>query len=89
MRETTSIKLRRHWQDARATRPRERRKFQPHLTIGRVSDTGPAQPALGELVAAQAHFNASLSAIDELLVVASYREKSGPTYTVRGRAGLR
>jgi 2'-5' RNA ligase len=68
---------------------RERRKFHPHLTIGRVSDTGPAQQALGELVAAQAQFNASLSAIDELLVFASYLEKSGPTYTVMGRAGLK
>ena len=67
---------------------RERRKFQPHLTIGRVNSTDETQQALSELVAENADFDAAITEIDELLVFASYLEKSGPTYNVLGRAEL-
>jgi 2'-5' RNA ligase len=66
---------------------RERRRFHPHLTIGRVNhDSG---GSLGEIVAAQAGFDAALAAVDELLVFASFLERSGPTYNIMGRGELR
>jgi 2'-5' RNA ligase len=68
--------------------PRERRRFQPHLTIGRVNSAGAAQQALAQLVEENATFDASLAEIDEVLIYASFLEKSGPTYTVMGRAEL-
>lgn len=67
---------------------RERRRFQPHLTIGRVNSTGAAQQALGEIVEQHVNFDGALSEVDEVLIFASYLEKSGPTYNVLGRAGL-
>lgn len=68
---------------------RERRRFQPHLTIGRVNGTGEAQQRLGELVAAHAEFDAAITEVDELLVFASYLERNGPLYNVMGRAEMR
>jgi RNA 2',3'-cyclic 3'-phosphodiesterase len=69
--------------------PRERRRFHPHLTIGRVTSFDATQRALGELVAAQADFDAAVSEVEEVLVFASYLDKAGPTYNVMGRAELR
>lgn len=68
--------------------PKERRRFQPHLTIGRVNSIGPAQRALGEIVQQNLDFEASNAEVDEILVFASYLEKAGPTYNVLGRAEL-
>ena len=68
--------------------PRERRRFHPHLTIGRVNSGGEAQQTLSEIVQQHAHFDASITEIDEVLIFASYLEKSGPTYNVMGRAEL-
>jgi 2'-5' RNA ligase len=69
--------------------PKEHRRFQPHLTIGRVNQFNAAQHALGELVEQHAAFDAANTEIDEVLVFASYLEKAGPTYNVMGRAELR
>lgn len=69
--------------------PRERRRFQPHLTIGRVNSQGEAQRLLGELVEQQANFDASIAEVDEVLIYASFLERSGPIYNVLGRAELR
>lgn len=68
---------------------RERRRFQPHLTIGRVNSAGAAQAALAEIVEQNTSFDASIAEIDEVLIFASYLEKSGPTYNVMGRAELK
>jgi 2'-5' RNA ligase len=68
--------------------PRERRRFHPHLTIGRVNSGGQSQERLGEIVQEHANFDASITEIDEVLIFASYLEKSGPTYNVMGRAEL-
>lgn len=68
--------------------PRERRRFHPHLTIGRLNAMGGAQVALSELVEQNASFDASIAEIDEVLVFASYLDKGGPTYNVLGRAEL-
>jgi 2'-5' RNA ligase len=69
--------------------PKERRRFQPHLTIGRVNSFNAAQDLLGEMIAQQAEFDASLAEIDEVLTFASFLDRTGPTYNVMGRAELK
>ncbi|HTN77664.1 MAG TPA: RNA 2',3'-cyclic phosphodiesterase [Pirellulaceae bacterium] len=67
---------------------RERRRFQPHLTLGRVNTTTGSTQALSEILATQTEFDGSLAEIDELLIFASFQEKQGPVYNVMGRAEL-
>lgn len=58
----------------------ERRRYQPHLTIGRVRSF--ARKELPQLMALQADFEAGVSLIDEVKLYASYLDRSGPTYKV-------
>jgi len=68
--------------------PPERRRFTPHLTLGRVRSGGPTMEALGQLVQQNADFDAGVTVIDELVTYASILEKTGATYQVLGRAPL-
>ncbi len=69
--------------------PREARRFQPHLTIGRVKHEPPtAKGELTELLNKHQHFDADLSVIDEVVVLASFLGRSGPTHEALGRAEL-
>ena len=69
--------------------PKEARRFQPHLTIGRVKHEPPsARGELAALLAKQANFDADLTVIDEVVVFASYLARSGPSYEALGRAEL-
>jgi len=69
--------------------PREARRFQPHLTIGRVKHEPPtAKGELTELLVKHQHFDADLSVIDEVVVFASFLGRSGPTHEALGRAEL-
>jgi 2'-5' RNA ligase len=68
---------------------KEARRFQPHLTIGRVKHEPPsARGELGELIVKHAHFDADLSVIDEVVVFASFLNRSGPPHEALGRAEL-
>lgn len=67
---------------------RERRRFHPHLTIGRVNSFNDAQRELGAMMDEYAQFDASLASVDEVLIFASYLDRQGPTYNVMGRAEL-
>jgi len=67
---------------------RERRRFQGHLTLGRVRGGGPDQDALGELLRQYADFKTPLMTASEVRVYASYLDRSGPTYEVLGRCPL-
>jgi RNA 2',3'-cyclic 3'-phosphodiesterase len=68
---------------------KEARRFQPHLTIGRVKHEPPsARGELGELIVKHAQFDADLSVIDEVVVFASFLHRSGPTHEALGRAEL-
>ncbi|ADB18450.1 2'-5' RNA ligase [Pirellula staleyi DSM 6068] len=59
--------------------PRERRAFQPHVTIGRIKHLH--DPAgLAEKFAAMSSFDGDLCAVDEVTVFASFLGRSGPTY---------
>ena len=64
---------------------KERRRFTPHLTIGRVNRSSP------ELIAALdrlATFESDFTDVDELVIFASFSDKHGPTYETLGHAEL-
>ncbi|MFV2065834.1 MAG: RNA 2',3'-cyclic phosphodiesterase [Pirellulales bacterium] len=67
---------------------REKRRFKPHLTLGRVRGSGPSQLDLGRQVEANAAFDAGVSRVEEVVVFASFLEPSGPTYQVMAHAPL-
>ena len=68
--------------------PAERRRFHPHVTLGRVRQGGAAQQRLGELIQSAGDFETDLCPVREVTVFASFLDKSGPTYDVLGRATL-
>ena len=68
--------------------PKEPRRFRPHLTIGRVRETGPAVEELGRVIEQHADFDADIAIVDELTIFASYLDKSGPTHEPLGHAEL-
>jgi 2'-5' RNA ligase len=68
--------------------PKEHRRFHPHLTLGRVRRGGPTQQELGRLIQEHAKFDGAGCVIDEVLVFASYLDKSGPTYDALTRVRL-
>lgn len=68
---------------------RERRRFQPHLTIGRVKHVDPADAGrLTELINANAQFDGDLSVVDEVVTFASFLSREGPTHTPLDHAPL-
>ncbi len=67
---------------------KERRRFQPHLTLGRVRRGGPGMNALADALREQADFIAGRSPINQVIVFASELQSSGPVYSVMGRARL-
>ena len=67
----------------------ERRRFRPHLTLGRVRRSPPHEVSqLGELVEQYASFDAGSMHIDEVIVFSSRLTPRGPTYDELGRAAL-
>jgi 2'-5' RNA ligase len=67
----------------------ERRKYTPHLTLGRVRHSEPRDIAeLGELIQQHATFDAGQMAVDEVVVFASRLTPSGSTYEELGRSAL-
>ena len=67
---------------------REARRFQPHLTIGRVRRGGPAVAELGRLIGEQADVEVGLTKVGEVIVYSSQLGRSGPTYEALARAPL-
>jgi 2'-5' RNA ligase len=67
---------------------KENRDFFPHLTIGRVRESGPAMGELGQLIQAHASFVAGGSMVRDVVVFASHLSSSGPTYEALARAPL-
>jgi len=69
--------------------PRETRRFQPHLTLGRIRESGSSITELSRIIAENADFDADLSVVDEVVTFASFLDKSGPTHDAMGRAELK
>lgn len=68
---------------------KERRRFQPHLTIGRVKHAGGAEgKRLAELIEQNADFDGNLSVVDEVVTFASFLGREGPTYQALDHAPL-
>ncbi len=68
--------------------PRETRRFQAHLTLGRVRESGPNAAALGALIEEMADYDGDLAIVDEIVTFASFLEKSGPVHNPMGYAPL-
>jgi 2'-5' RNA ligase len=68
---------------------REPRKFQPHLTIGRVKHEPPeARGELSQLIEQYAEFDADLAVVDEVVTFASFLGRGGATHEALDRAEL-
>ncbi len=65
---------------------REGRRYQPHLTIGRVR--GEKADALADVVAELESFPGGVSSVDEVVVFSSELAKEGPTYEAMFQAPL-
>jgi len=66
----------------------EQRRFQPHLTLGRVRRSPMGVQQLGQLVTEQAGFEAGRMTVRELVLFSSEMDRQGPVYQVLARAGL-
>lgn len=66
----------------------ERRRFQPHITLGRVRRSPAGVDELGGLIAEQADFDGGKMRVDEVIAFSSRLERLGPTYEILGRAPL-
>jgi len=68
---------------------REARRYQPHLTIGRVRrGGGPTVGELGKLLHEFADFEVGRMTVSEVIVVSSQLDRSGPVYEPLARAPL-
>ncbi len=67
---------------------KERRRYAPHLTIGRVRRGGPGLAELGTMIRDQADYAAGRCTLCEVVVFSSQLEPAGPVYTPLGRAPL-
>jgi 2'-5' RNA ligase len=68
---------------------KEHRRFEPHLTLGRVRSGGPAVASLGQLLCQQADFHAGACHVGEVVVFSSELTPAGPVYAALGRASLK
>jgi RNA 2',3'-cyclic 3'-phosphodiesterase len=66
----------------------EHRRFQAHLTIGRVRGTGPGIAELGDRLRQHADFLAGRMTVSKVTVFASTLTPDGPIYDVLGTAPL-
>jgi 2'-5' RNA ligase len=66
----------------------EHRRFQTHLTIGRVRGSGPSIAELGQLLVEQADFEAGCMTVEKATVFCSTLTADGPIYEVIGTARL-
>lgn len=67
---------------------REQRPFLPHLTVGRLRSGGPQVAALAALLERHADYGGGTVHVQELVVMASFLDRSGPTYQPLGRVPL-
>jgi RNA 2',3'-cyclic 3'-phosphodiesterase len=66
----------------------EHRRFQPHMTIGRVRGAGPSITELGALVQQHADFKAGRLTVAKVTLFASSLTADGPIYDPLGTASL-
>ena len=67
---------------------KDSRRFQSHLTIGRVRRAGPGTADLAKLLEGNADIPFGKMLVEELVVFSSVLSREGPTYQPLGRAKL-
>ncbi|MHB0955241.1 MAG: RNA 2',3'-cyclic phosphodiesterase [Pirellulaceae bacterium] len=73
---------------ARERFPKERQKFRPHLTIGRVRSAGPTLQPLSHALESLHDFDGGPTMVDEVTVFSSELSPAGPIHEVLARAPL-
>lgn len=68
--------------------PKDRHRFLPHLTIGRVREGGPGQQSLVDELLAAHEFVGGTTIVDEVTVFSSELTPTGPIYDVLATAPL-
>ncbi|PHS02195.1 MAG: RNA 2',3'-cyclic phosphodiesterase [Blastopirellula sp.] len=68
--------------------PDTRKKFHPHLTLGRVKRSTTQLDILADLLGEHAHSSAGIVPAMEVLIYASQLERNGPKYNIIGRSPL-
>ncbi len=66
----------------------EARRFDPHLTLGRVRDSSHGLDELAELIRRNSDFSAGPMVVDEVTIFSSELEREGPIYSPLGHAPL-
>ena len=66
----------------------ERRRFQPHITLGRVRRSPRGVDELGGLITEQAEFDAGRMEVSELVLFSSRLLRDGPEYDVLAKVPL-
>jgi 2'-5' RNA ligase len=66
----------------------ERRRFRPHLTIGRVRQGPDGMDELAELIRQNADFDGGMSTVYETAVLTSELTREGPVYELLAHAQL-
>ena len=77
-----------HVSGIRAVRPGVSRPFHPHLTLGRTQLRQAGLEELRERIERHAQFDASGSMVKQAVIFSSELSRSGPVYSVLGRAAL-
>jgi 2'-5' RNA ligase len=67
---------------------REQRRFVPHLTVGRLRSGSRHVETLAAELARHADYDGGTMAVAEVVVMASFLERTGPTYQPLGHAPL-
>ncbi len=68
--------------------PGENRKYQPHLTLGRIKRAGRFDPSMQQSLEKHANFDCGVTFVDEVVVYSSFLDRSGPSYTAVSRSKL-
>lgn len=68
--------------------PVERRPYQGHLTLGRITSRAKQNSALSEMLANSQDEEFGILRVEEMVVYSSELRRQGPTYTVVGRCPL-
>lgn len=69
--------------------PQETRRFQPHLTLGRVHESSPQKLAdLAAQIESMKTVDGDLTVVDQVVVMSSFLDRHGPTYDPIGHCIL-
>lgn len=68
--------------------PRERKDYQPHMTLGRLKRGGRLSASISQSIAKHASIEAGGMTVKEIAIYSSFVDRIGPTYTAMSRIEL-